>query len=87
MTVSRYPAVHLMKGLSSISAHLARHGTKVTVVFEKADAVLAYPIQLPDWFRKSRFVFRRFPVIFSSQQSSRCLGIFSPHIELRTWLE
>lgn len=41
--------------LLSLSSHLARHGIRVTVVFEKADAVLACPIQLPDWIRKSRY--------------------------------
>ncbi|KAF8551014.1 FAD/NAD(P)-binding domain-containing protein [Imleria badia] len=58
------------KSAQDISSHLARHGIRVTVVFEKVDALLAYPIQLPEWIRKSR-----------------CLGLFTPHIELRTRLE
>ncbi|KAF8839448.1 FAD/NAD(P)-binding domain-containing protein [Paxillus ammoniavirescens] len=58
------------KSAQDISSHLARQGVKVTVVFEKADAILAYPIQLPECIRKSR-----------------CLGVFSPHVELRTRLE
>ncbi|KAF9228314.1 FAD/NAD(P)-binding domain-containing protein [Gyrodon lividus] len=58
------------KSAQDISSYLARQCVQVTVVFEKADAILAYPIQLPDCVRKSR-----------------CLGIFSPHIELRTRLE
>ncbi|KAH7883153.1 FAD/NAD-P-binding domain-containing protein [Phlebopus sp. FC_14] len=58
------------KSAQDISSYLARQGVNVTVVFEKADAILAYPIQLPECIRKSR-----------------CLGIFSPHIELRTRLE
>ncbi|KIJ65798.1 hypothetical protein HYDPIDRAFT_109816 [Hydnomerulius pinastri MD-312] len=58
------------KSAQDISAYLARHGVNVTVIFEKADAILAYPIQLPECVRKSR-----------------CLGVFSPHMELRTRLE
>ncbi|KAI9571710.1 FAD/NAD-P-binding domain-containing protein [Boletus coccyginus] len=44
------------KSSQDISSHLARHGIKVAVVFEKADGVLASPVQLPDWIRKSRFL-------------------------------
>ncbi|KAG6381877.1 FAD/NAD(P)-binding domain-containing protein [Boletus reticuloceps] len=58
------------KSAQDISSHLARHGISATVVFDKTDAVIAAPVQLPDWIRKSR-----------------CLAVFSPHIELRTRLE
>ncbi|KAI6131220.1 FAD/NAD(P)-binding domain-containing protein [Pisolithus croceorrhizus] len=44
------------KSAQDISALLARFGVKVTVVFEKTDAFLAYPIELPAIFRKSRFL-------------------------------
>lgn len=44
------------KSAQDISAFLTRLGVKVTVVFEKTDAFLAYPIELPQCLRKSRFL-------------------------------
>lgn len=44
------------KSAQDISALLTRRGVKVTVVFEKTDAFLAYPIELPAFLRKSRFL-------------------------------
>ncbi|KAL4071251.1 hypothetical protein V8B97DRAFT_1871036 [Scleroderma yunnanense] len=44
------------KSAQDISALLARLGVKVTIVFERLDAFLAYPVQLPDSIRKSRFL-------------------------------
>ncbi|KAG9308599.1 FAD/NAD(P)-binding domain-containing protein [Chiua virens] len=53
-----YSAVVIGGGRSAqdISSLLARHGIRVSVVFEKADGFLAAPVQLPDWIRKSRFL-------------------------------
>ncbi|KAF9240381.1 FAD/NAD(P)-binding domain-containing protein [Melanogaster broomeanus] len=42
------------KSAQDLSAYLACQGVNVTVVFDKADAILAYPIQLPECIRKSR---------------------------------
>ncbi|KAI6046404.1 FAD/NAD(P)-binding domain-containing protein [Pisolithus marmoratus] len=44
------------KSAQDVSSLLTRLGVKVTVVFEKTDALLAYPIELPDVLRKSRFL-------------------------------
>ncbi|KAI6132452.1 FAD/NAD(P)-binding domain-containing protein [Pisolithus croceorrhizus] len=44
------------KSAQDMSALLTRFGVKVTVVFEKTHAFLAYPIELPAIFRKSRFL-------------------------------
>ena len=54
--VARPVACRSNEWFLSISSHLARHGIGVTVVFEKVDALLAYPIQLPECVRKSRYV-------------------------------
>ncbi|TDL22851.1 FAD/NAD-P-binding domain-containing protein [Rickenella mellea] len=53
-----------------VATYLANQNLDVTIVFDVADAILAVPIPLPDFIRKSRL-----------------LGIFSPHIMLRTRLE
>ncbi|KAG5354248.1 hypothetical protein C0989_003761 [Termitomyces sp. Mn162] len=42
------------KSAQDVSAYLANAGRKVTVVFETADAFLAYKKPLPDFIRKSR---------------------------------
>lgn len=39
---------------SSIAAYLANEGRKVTLVFEKTDAILAVTSPLPEFIRKSR---------------------------------
>ncbi|KAH0584375.1 hypothetical protein H2248_009914 [Termitomyces sp. 'cryptogamus'] len=44
------------KSAQDVSAYLANAGRKVTVVFETADAFLAYKYPLPDFIRKSRFL-------------------------------
>ncbi|KAJ3726854.1 FAD/NAD(P)-binding domain-containing protein [Lentinula raphanica] len=44
------------KSAQDIASYLASKGTRVTVVFEKADAVLASPIPLPGFIRRSRFL-------------------------------
>ncbi|KAI6046405.1 FAD/NAD(P)-binding domain-containing protein [Pisolithus marmoratus] len=44
------------KSAQDISSLLTRLGVKVTVVFEKTDAFLAYPIELPAGIRRSRFL-------------------------------
>ncbi|KAG6335021.1 hypothetical protein ID866_4066 [Astraeus odoratus] len=44
------------KSAMDISGYLALQGIKVSVVFEKTDAFLAYPLQLPEFIRKSRFL-------------------------------
>ncbi|KAI6098806.1 FAD/NAD(P)-binding domain-containing protein [Pisolithus croceorrhizus] len=44
------------KSAQDMSALLTRFGVKVTVVFEKTDAFLAYPTELPAVLRKSRFL-------------------------------
>ncbi|KZT54410.1 FAD/NAD(P)-binding domain-containing protein [Calocera cornea HHB12733] len=44
------------KSAQDISAYLANRGRKVSVVFESTDAILAYPIPLPDFIRRSRFL-------------------------------
>ncbi|KAG5728376.1 Dimethylaniline monooxygenase [N-oxide-forming] 2 [Termitomyces sp. T112] len=44
------------KSAQDVSAYLANAGRKVTVVFETADAFLAYKKPLPDFIRKSRFL-------------------------------
>ncbi|KAI6096926.1 FAD/NAD(P)-binding domain-containing protein [Pisolithus croceorrhizus] len=44
------------KSAQDVSTLLTRFGVKVTVVFEKTDAFLAYPIELPAILRKSRFL-------------------------------
>lgn len=44
------------KSAQDMSALLTRHGVKVTIVFEKTDAFLAYPIELPAILRRSRFL-------------------------------
>ncbi|KAG6867950.1 hypothetical protein C0993_009201 [Termitomyces sp. T159_Od127] len=44
------------KSAQDISTYLANAGREVTVVFETADAFLAYKNPLPDFIRKSRFL-------------------------------
>lgn len=71
----------------SISAYLANAGRKVTVVFETADAFLAYKKPLPDFIRKSRFVYVMPLRLVLASAQDRFLAILSPHMELRTRLE
>ncbi|KZO93494.1 FAD/NAD-P-binding domain-containing protein [Calocera viscosa TUFC12733] len=42
------------KSAQDIAAYLANQGKKVGMVFESTDAILAYPIPLPDFIRRSR---------------------------------
>ncbi|EJU02001.1 FAD/NADP-binding domain-containing protein [Dacryopinax primogenitus] len=42
------------KSAQDIAAYLANHGTKVLVIFESTDAVLACPVPWPDFIRRSR---------------------------------
>ena len=54
------PALHVLASLtssSSVAAFLANQGRRVSVVFEKADAVIASKTPVPEFIRKSRYVF------------------------------
>ena len=48
----------LMHYACSVSANLARHGIRVSMVFTASDAVMAAPIPYPAMIRKSRRVSR-----------------------------
>ncbi|EGN94619.1 hypothetical protein SERLA73DRAFT_77381 [Serpula lacrymans var. lacrymans S7.3] len=78
------------KSAQDIAAYLANEGRKVSIAFETADGIIAAPIPLPHFIRKSRQVSTLiFGVSSKLSVSSLCrlLGLMATHIHLRTALE
>lgn len=71
----------------SVAAFLANQGRKVSVVFDKADAVIASKTPVPEFIRKSRYVVRTATMHVPLSSYDRLMSILSPHAELNTGLE